>query len=196
MRTIEIVATTNGRHKVCIGMSDSEIASFKMKAWITHYGERAVDWVQNLSLGYVSFMGGNIWVHNSDSVDRCNLFGEQKDCIVGIVANQETGLVRILDSLEVHSNDEWEVESITIPASLNYPNGMYSKVPTARFRRREGVWTAEFLRNMLTSSGSISVIESVKGEPLRGESAFIRLKNTSTSQVKLLKVTINMTSSR
>ena len=195
-RLIEIVSTTDGRHEVYFGMDNSETASFYLMMWITHYGPRAVDMVQALSLGFCSFMGGNIWVHNSNTADRCNLFGEQRDCKVGVVANEQPNIVKLLDSIGIHTDGEWEVESITIPKTLNNPSGMYSKIPTARFKRREGILQAEFLRNMKTSSGKESVIEAIKGETLRGYAAYLILKNTSTEQVKLFKVDINMNKSR
>jgi hypothetical protein len=115
---------------------------------------------------------------------------------VGIVANEQPNVIKLLDSIGIQSNGEWSVESVTIPATLNYPNGMYSKIPLQRFKKREGIWQSEFLRNMKTSSDTISVIEAIKGEPLRGESAYLVLKNTNTDEVRLFKVSINMTSSR
>jgi hypothetical protein len=73
---------------------------------------------------------------------------------------------------------------------------MYSVIPKERFKKREGVWQSEFLRNMKTTSGTASVIEAIKGEPLRGLSAYILLRNTDTSQVKLFKTDIRMSGSR
>jgi hypothetical protein len=195
-RLVEIISTSFGYHKFCVGMDDDEINSFYLKAWITHYGARAVDMLQSLSLGFCSFLGGDLWLHNSHDVPRTNLFGEQRYSEVGIVANQDANVIKILDSIGIHSDGEWSVESLTIPKTLNQPNGMYSKLPKERFKKREGIWQAEFLRNMKTTSGTASVIEAIKGESLRGNSAYLVLRNTNTDQVKLYKVDIRMTSSR
>ena len=195
-REIEIISTSDGRHKVCFGMNNSELNSFYMKMWINHYGKCAVDMLQALSLGFCSFMNGDLWLHNSDDVDRCNLYGEQRNCEVGIVANQEPNIIKLLDSIGIHSDGQWSVESITIPKTLNHPSGMYSKLPKERFKKREGCWQAEFLRNMKTSSGTALAIEAIKGETLRGNSAYLVLRNTDTDQVKLFMVTLNMTKSR
>jgi hypothetical protein len=196
MTSYEIVATTTGMHYLLFGQNANEMASFKLQMWITKYGKRAVDFFQGLSLGFISFMGGDIFIHNSNEVPRNYLFGEQKYSEVGIIVNQESNVIKLLDSIGIHSNGEWSVESITIPTTLNHPNGMYSKIPKARFKRREGIWQSEFLRNMKTTSGTISTIEAIKGEPLRGESAYIVLKNTDTEQTKLFKIDIRMTGSR
>ena len=61
---------------------------------------------------------------------------------------------------------------------------------------RDGIWQAEFLRNMKTSGSSLSIIEAIKGEPLKGNSAYMVLKNTDTEETKLFKVDINMTKAR
>jgi hypothetical protein len=73
---------------------------------------------------------------------------------------------------------------------------MSSKIPKGRFKKRDGVWQAEFLRNMKTSGNTLSIVEAIKGEPLKGNSAYILLKNTDTTETRLFKVDINLTKSR
>jgi hypothetical protein len=138
MRTIEIVATTSGGHTLFFGMNDSELGSFAIQLYITHYGKRAVDWLQSLSLGFVAFMNGDVWLANSNNVARNSFFGEQKYSEVGVVANQEPNIVKLLDSIGIYSDGKWSVESITIPKDLNHPNGMYSRLPKERFKKRDG----------------------------------------------------------
>ena len=196
-RQLALTSTSDGAHKLCFGLNENETSNFSVMLWITHYGARAIDWIQSLSLGFVSFMGGDLWVHNDPDQDRLNLFGEAKDCVVEVVSNQEPNMVKILDSIGIHSNEEWEVESVTLPVTLNYPFGQFSKIPKEKFKKREGVWQSEFLRNMRTISATeVSVNKAISGESLRGESALIRLKNTSTNEVKLFEVVINMTKGR
>jgi hypothetical protein len=196
MRTVEIISTSDGKHKVCFGMDDEELSSFSMRMWISHYGKRAVDLLQALSLGFCSFMQGNLWVHNSNTAPRSNFFGEQRYTEVGIVANEQPNIIKLLDSIGIHSDDPWEVVSLTIPKTVNQPHGQYSKIPKERFSQREGVLRASFLRNMKSTSDTASVIEAIKGESLRGYSAYLVLRNTSTDKVSLFKVDINMTTSR
>lgn len=197
----ELTALTSGTKYLEFGMDSDNLFSFAIQYYVTHYGKRAIDWMQSKGLGFVSFMGGELWLHNSDDVNRCNFFGEQKDFKVGIVANQDANRLKVLDSIAIHSEFEyptdreskWEVESVTIPSSLNYPNGMYSKIPSNRFKKREGILKAEFLRNMKTNSATANALDALRGEELRGNDALIVLKNSSTGQVKLFKVNVNMT---
>jgi hypothetical protein len=195
-RQIDIISESTGKHYLLFGWNSNELASFSLQMWITSYGTRAIDWVQALSQGFCTFLGGDIWEHNDPDAPRATLFGERKDVRVGIVANQDANFIKLLDSIGIHSDGQWEVSSVTIPKTLNYPDGMYSKIPKGRFHMRDGVWQSEFLRNMKTSGSTLSIIEAIKGEPLKGYSAFIELKNTDTFEVKLLKVDLNMTKAR
>jgi hypothetical protein len=115
---------------------------------------------------------------------------------VGVVANEDATKIRLFDAIHIHSNDEWEVSEIVIPATINYPHGMYSKIPKERFKKRDGVWRAEFLRNMKSTDNTIKVINALKGEPLRGDCCYMLLKNTNTEQVKLFKVDVLQSTSR
>ena len=194
--TYELIATESDKHYLEFGLDSTKVATFGIQMYITKTGVRMVDWMQRKGIGFISFMGGEIWKHNSDNVPRNNFYGEQKDTVVGLVFNEAAGQIKLLDSIEIHSNSEWEVESIELPATMNYPDGMHSKIPQGRFKHREGVLCAEFLRNMKTSSSTINPLQALKGETLRGDSAYMVLRNTSTEEVSLFKVRINATTSR
>jgi len=129
-------------------------------------------------------------------VDRENFFGEKKEFIVGAVANENPNIVKVLDSIGIKTDGTWEVQSVTIPKTLNYPHGMSSRIPTNKFKKREGILRAEFLRNELSTSGTASILDLMRGEELRADSAYIIMKNTSTTQVRLYMVQVNMTSSK
>jgi len=195
-RQIDIIALESGMHYLLFGFNAEELANFSIQIWITKYGARLVDFVQAMGLNFISFIGGDLWIHNDEDQDRCNLFGEKRDCIVGVVTNENPTEIKLLDSIGIHSDSTWEVTSITIPATINYPNGMESKIPTSMFKKRDSVWKARFLRNMKSTSDVASVIDAINGEALRGYEAYLVLKNTSNSQVKLFQVKINMTKSR
>ena len=193
---VDIIATRTDWHVLQIGLDASDLADFKIQCWITRYGKRMIDLAQAMGLNWISFMGGDLWIHNDDTQDRCNLFGEKRDCIVGVVANEQPMTVKVFDSIGIQSDAQWEVTSITIPPTLNYHAGMSSAIPTEHFKKRGGLWRAKFLRNMKSTSDTASVLEAIQGEPLRGQEAYIVLKNTSNDQVKLFKITVNETTSR
>ena len=198
MLQIDLISQSSGSHYLLIGMDSTSLSSFELQIWITKHGRQAIDWCQNLSLGFCTFLRGDLWIHNQTEsiIDRCNFFGEKKDMVVGVVANENPNMIKVLDSIGIHTDSEWEVESVTIPKTLNYPSGMSSRIPINRFKRREGIFRAEFLRNIKTSGDAEIVLDLMRGEPLRGYAAFIVMKNTSTSQVRLYKIDLNMTTSK
>ena len=198
-REITLIAQSTASHYLLFGMNDEEVASFKIQLWIEKTGQQAADWFQSLSLGWLSFMGGEVWVQNSDTEPRCNLFGEQKDFIVGVVSNEDPTRIKLFDSLGIHTTGEWEIVEITIPPSLNYRHGMYSKIPKEKFKKRDGILRAEFLRNMKTNQSTVSVIDAVNGEVLRGHSIYMKLRNVNNpngDEVSLFKVDVNTSGSR
>ena len=199
MLEITLTATSDGAHYFCAGLNQNELSNFELQMWIQKFGKRAVDWVQSLSLGWLSFMEGDVWIQNQPEtlVERVNFFGEQKETIVGVVANEKANLIKVLDSIGIHTDGEWEIQSVTIPKTLNHPVGMKSRIPKGKFKKREGIWRAEFLRNMNTTSSTVdSVLDLMRGEELRGYAAYLVLRNTQTTQVKLFKLDIAMTSSK
>jgi hypothetical protein len=195
MLEIELISTSDGPHKICFGLDAGEISSFGVQLYLTKYGKQAVDWVERLSLGWISFLRGDLWIQNSPDADRNEFFTEHKDAVVGVVVNEQPDMVKILDSIGIHTNKEWEVTSVTIPESLNYPDGMSSRIPKEKFKKREGVFRSEFLRNELSTNGTANVLDLLRGEEMRGEAAIIELTNTSTDEVRLFKISVDMTSS-
>ena len=194
---VDLISTRTGFHVLQIGVDSDSLCDFRIMCWITKYGARLIDVAQAMSLNFITFMGGDVWIHNDDTLGtRCNLFGEKRDCIVGVVTNEEPLKIKMLDSIGVHSDSTWEVVSITIPPTLNYPAGMSSAIPTAQFKRREGIWRAKFLRNLKSASDSVRILDAIQGEQLSGQEAYMVLKNTSNNQVKLFEITVEMTTSR
>ena len=45
---------------------------------------------------------------------------------------------------------------------------------------------------MKSTDSTIRVIDAIKGETMRGNTAYMLLTNTDTEQVKLFKVSVNM----
>jgi len=59
---------------VIFGLDAGESVSFSIQMWITKYGRQAVDWVEVLSLGWISFLRGDVWIMNQPEtlVNRVN----------------------------------------------------------------------------------------------------------------------------
>lgn len=195
-REIQIVSTSSSSKYLLFGFSANELSTFSLQMYVEKHGARAVDWLTSLSLSFCSFMGGNVYLHNSNDVDRCTLFGEKKDMKIGVVVNEQANLVKLLDSIGIHTDGEWEVESLVIPADQNHPHGMASVIPKSFFKKREGILYSEFNRNMKTSGSTVKAIEALTGEQLRGKTCYLIIKNTSADKVELWEIDVNMSKSR
>ena len=194
-RVVQLMATESGQHYILIGLDANSLSSFEMQLWLEKFGKRMIDWLSPLGQNMISFMGGDLWVHNSDKSPRANLFGEQKEVEVGVVVNTEPNKVKLLNSLGIQSDSEWEVISLVIPPTLNRPAGMYSKIPKEHFKKRNGVWRAHFLRNLKTNASSVTFTDAVKGEELSGHTAYMILRNVNNptgDQVKLFGLEVDM----
>ena len=197
VRQITLTATTDSIHFLQFGFPAGVTGTFSVQAYITRVGARSIDVLCPISLGFLSFMGGNVYVHNDDNAERCNLFGQKQDFKIGMIANEMPSQVKILNSLGIKTDsDKWEVESVTVPMNKNYPHGQYSVIPQSAFVKREGVLYADFKRNMKTSSNTVSYIEALTGESLRANAAYVLLKNTDINKVELWELQIDFSKSR
>ena len=70
MREVEIIASEDGSHFLMIGMDDNEIFSFAMQLYIEKFGDRAIDWCQTIGASFITFMGGDLWIQNSDTANK------------------------------------------------------------------------------------------------------------------------------
>ena len=139
---------------------------------------------------FFSFLVGEMYRHNDTSVNRATFYGLKHDVLVDFIVNEVANEVKVFSSIAIHTDGEWTVDDLEIPENNNYPNGMVSKIPSTEWKKREGKYEAHFLRNMKTSSASSTALDLRNGEPLRGETMYVKLKNTSTSKVRLFKVDI------
>lgn len=151
------------------------------------------EWYETLGKFVISFKDGQPYVHYTNAL-RNNFYGVQYGQQINVTANIGRNTIKVFDNLDVYSNIAWEIPTINIPASANYPNGMLSRIPAAKFVAKEGVWHAPFLRDINDPKYSASAIVAVmNGRRLRGETIELIMTNTSTDLVylKALNIFIN-----
>ena len=147
-------------------------------------------------LNLTSFVQDDLYLHNSDDVDRCYLYGVQRKSKVDVVAVEAPNVMKTYESMAIHSNKPWDVTNITIDPTATYPNGMKSKIPEARFVRREGAYYSDYLRDMFSNSPTANTLDLLRGNELRGYVITHRLENDDTTEVNLFKVDVNSSLSR
>lgn len=103
--------------------------------------------------------------------------------------------VKTAHSVAYQSNKVWTMPNqgdISIPANTTYPNGMESRLKESRFRDKEGVFYADFLRDMNTPNTDDPLFN---GRRLKGEVIHINMENEHDDEVRLYLVRINSVTS-
>lgn len=148
---------------------------------------------------FLSFKNGDIYLQNSDDVNRCTFYGQKYMQEVEVVSNEMPNKVKIYDYIEIDSNKKWSApdnDSIKLPANLTYPNGMQSRLKEGQFKVQEGKLRAYFLRDMLTANGTPNAFYLHTGRLLRGDYITVRLENSHNEKTILSSVEIGSTLSR
>ncbi len=141
------------------------------------------EWYETLGKYLVSFKNGQPYIHYENPLYN-NFYGVQYGQELRVTANLGRNTIKVFNNLDLYSNIAWEIPTITIPSGPNYPNGMLSKIPAARFVAKEGVFHAPFFRDQNDPKYSSSaVIALTQGRRLRGETIELTMTNTSTSLV-------------
>lgn len=145
------------------------------------------------ALVMVMFKNGQLWEANTNEL-RNNFFGVQFATDVTFVSNIDFPKVKVFNAIAVYSNKTWAsptIGDIQIPSSINYPQGMSSRLLEDRFRWKEGVSYSEYSRDALSPNFASAQLALINGRKLRGESLLQRIENTSTDEVVLYSVIVH-----
>ena len=134
-------------------------------------------------------------IHNSNDT-RNNFWGVQRESIIHLTANESPNIKKTFEAMALHSNLPWTIPYISVAVDATYTSGMRSKLPESKFRLIEGVYCANYMRNMMTYTSTASNLDLVRGEQLRGYYIDHRLVNNDTTGVVLFKVDVSGNVSR
>lgn len=141
----------------------------------------------------VAFKNGELWEHNSELVPRNNFFGEQYNTEVETVSNIQYPSVKVFNSVSVYANKVFyspNIGDIKTIANGNYLQGMISRLLKSKFRPKEGVFYADYLRDANTPNMPSPEGALMEGRKLRGEFMLQKLINDDTDKVVLYSVLI------
>jgi hypothetical protein len=158
----------------------------RMSYFPEYYGSNA--------LVFVSFMNGKLYEHNRVDAPRCNYYGNQHSMKVKLVSNKDYPKVKVYTSVAVYADKTFSspnLGDISIEPSVNYPNGMESRLVEAKWRWKEGVLYAQYLRDGLTPNFPTVDEAIMGGRKLRGETLVQQLENTDTDEATLYSVLVH-----
>jgi len=150
------------------------------------------------ALTFVSFKDGALWEHNDQTVPRNNFYGTQHSTKVKFVANQDYLTIKNYASVAIYSNKLWSspnIGDIKVPASTGYPIGMESRLLSAKFRWKESVAYADYLRDANTPNFPTQEAALMGGRKLRGQVLIQEIENSDTDETVLYSVLVNSVAS-
>lgn len=140
----------------------------------------------------ITFCDGQMYLQNSNST-RNNFCGTQYTSIVDIHSNVNAPLIKEFDSIEIVSTGIWSPNQDT-DIEINLPDFMQSRILEGKFKRQEGIYSSEFLKDALVDDGTGTKTfvrqQLHSGRTLRGHEIRVCLRNDDTSESNLRLVII------
>ena len=144
---------------------------------------------------FVSFKDGEMWRHHVSGL-YSNWYGVQYKPKITFVCNAVPGAVKLFYSLRLITNRLWSMPTITIPRNMDYNSGMLSRLKANKFKKYEGIFAADFLRDMLDTSPQYLAIPDItlrqntsllSGRNLRGNLIIMTLEADNGAVATLLE---------
>lgn len=105
--------------------------------WTTRWSYRP-EWAVSQESKLYTFKGGDIYVHNSTNVNPAEFYGVQYESTVTIVFNDAPDEVKFFKTINIGSDDSWDVELFT-DLSTGY-------IGKDSFILQEGFWYSHIMR--------------------------------------------------
>jgi len=177
-----------------ISFNETLAGDAKKNRWMTDYTFKMPDYMAIQGDLLVSFLNGELWLH--DKGEYGNFYGEQLECGVDFVVNNQPDMKKLFWHIRVKSTDAVFTPPKGIEVYIDQSiSPMVSELRENHFERLEGDYWADFRRNMVDKEfDNIEPIELrevtalLKGMPLRGDYMIIKLRNKSNKKVTLYSV--------
>jgi len=139
-------------------------------------------WIGNKMYSYICkspFIGqildndeDGLWEHNRAGYNR--IYGDIKNSMVSVTSNAGiASSIKNFEAMSYHCTKRLGLpnnDSIRIPATARYPNGMISRLKAGKFSEEEGIFYSELLNNMISRSSTPTVDDLINGDNMRGYS--------------------------
>lgn len=164
-------------------VSYTEGSTEDKKRWGSRYSfiPEMYGWIKN---DMFSFLNGELWLHNNNET-IANYYGVQYKPTVTTVCNQEPNKVKILQQVQIASNNLWNITSITTPEGQNSEliglrDYTTAYVPPQDFELLEGMYCASVLRDKNTPNIPGGQLALLSGDLMRSEYFEVTMECQST----------------
>lgn len=153
------------------------------KRWGTRYSfiPEMYGWIKN---DVFSFLNGELWLHNNNDTNA-NYYGVQYKPTITLVCNQDPNKVKILQHIQVASNNLWNA-TITTPEGqesqligLRDPQTSYA--PPQDWILLEGMYCGNVLRDINTPNIPSGRVAILSGDLMRSQVFEVTLECESTA---------------
>ena len=162
--------------------------SEKHKLW-SNYQQFVPDMMLRFGDNFFSFKNGAAWKHNANALAN-NFYGVQYSSQITFFLNNNPGTVKLLQGIITESTTPWWVSEVLIKPYKGKSKGMLSRIKVKKFVPLQGVFYADFMRNMLDPRFDSQLKALLHGEELRGRIAAITIQNDSVDPEILYKVQV------
>lgn len=159
----------------------------QFKLWVNQQSVTP-EMMQRFGDDFFLYKDGAMWKQDSNAV-RNNFFGVQYPSRITFYMNTDPASIKLLHNMIIESNKRWSVSVIIKP----YPGkseGMASRIKLGGFTELQGLFYADFKRNMLDPRFDTQIKALLRGEELRGRVMEITLENNDTTEVTLFAVDV------
>ena len=136
-----------------------------------------------------TFKAGKLYKHHPGATPA-NFYGVQYYPEITFSANKNPGTTKVFQNIRMQSNEKWTAPAILIPANDPYSQGMMSRLKASNIRNEEGMFVADFLRDMndpdfadIVSPSERQTNALLRGRNLRGEVIVVTLLGTPTADL-------------
>lgn len=162
--------------------------SEKHKLWVNQQSVFSENFVR-FGDDFFAFKDGNMYKQDSNQT-RNSFFGDLYPSEIIFYVNSDPASIKLFHNLIEESNGKWEVVSATIKPYPGKNLGMLSRIKPDRLKELQGVYYADFLKNMLDPRFGTQIEALLRGEEMRGRVMEIRIRNSDTTEVTLFAVDV------
>lgn len=174
---------------ICFHVPSNRWVTFLIQSSGVSLGDMP-EWISKEGDNLFMYLDGATWIHDN-SASYCKFFDVQYGIESRVYSNEGNGLNKLYEAIAIDSNQQLTLDTIYVYNNETYQGYMQSKIPSAWFKKIEGIYHAPYLRNMLSRSTSTSTKDLFNGDFLRGKVIENRLtKSSVTAELNLFSVAI------
>tara|TARA_Y100001937_G_C7133200_1_gene338632 strand:+ start:3798 stop:5015 length:1218 start_codon:yes stop_codon:yes gene_type:complete len=175
------------------GTYDTLTYDESVKGWVSFYNYKP-DFIFSLNKEFYSLYHNNVWEHYVNN-NYNTFYGETVNARVTFVANANPSDVKNFSAINYEGSPGWEMTGSNtdygayatkvLPSTDNTTGDIVSK-----FVDKEGKYYSQLMN---TNAGVLGQISGVRVSGVKGTTANVTMKHTSTNEVELFSVSHNVT---